>query len=205
MYGLEPRAWAADRSFVRLLRARKQDGFGLIELLMAMTILNIGLLALVAAFNSGAVSLRRASKVSTAAALADTQMELYRALTYTRSRSTPGRSRRCDNTYKCDASLGVSCPNTITTCALTTCADGNVPVRTCTVPATSYPECLPSRTVTATLSPDHYPYRVDSYITFSTPTNGRQLKKITVVVRDGNLTSKVFARQTSTFDPSTSG
>ena len=68
---------------MRLLRARKQDGFGLIELLMAMTILNIGLLAIVAAFNSGAVAIRRASRISTASALADSQMELYRALTYT--------------------------------------------------------------------------------------------------------------------------
>src|SRR5438876_10462481 len=66
-----------------LSRLRNEKGFGLLELLMAMTMLNIGILALVAAFNSGAVALQRASRVSTAAALADTQMELYRAITYT--------------------------------------------------------------------------------------------------------------------------
>jgi hypothetical protein len=59
--------------------------------------------------------------------------------------------------------------------------------------------------VTSSTSPDHYPYRVDSYIRWMTPTNGRQLKEISIVVRDGNLTSRVYARQTSTFDPSTSG
>src|SRR5438045_4138045 len=65
-----------------LARLRNEKGFGLLELLMAMTMLNIGILALVAAFNSGAVALQRASRVSTAAALADTQMERYRAILY---------------------------------------------------------------------------------------------------------------------------
>jgi Tfp pilus assembly protein PilV len=66
-----------------LSRARRQDGFGLIELLIAMTMLNIGVLAIVAAFQSGAFALQRASKISTAASVADIQMERYRALTYT--------------------------------------------------------------------------------------------------------------------------
>src|SRR5205823_9893436 len=63
-------------------RFRGEDGFGLIELLIAMVMLNIGILALVAAFNSGIVALARSSHVSTAAALADQQMELYRGVTY---------------------------------------------------------------------------------------------------------------------------
>lgn len=49
----------ADRTVVRK-RLRQEAGFGLLELLMAMTILNIGILAVVGAFNSGAVALRRA-------------------------------------------------------------------------------------------------------------------------------------------------
>ena len=44
----------ADRSVVHN-RLRQEAGFGLLELLMAMTILNIGILAVVGAFNSGAV------------------------------------------------------------------------------------------------------------------------------------------------------
>ena len=63
-------------------RLRQEAGFGLLELLMAMTILNIGILAVVAAFNSGIVALRRSGSISTATVLADKQMELYRALTY---------------------------------------------------------------------------------------------------------------------------
>ncbi len=71
----------ADRSVVHN-RLRQEAGFGLLELLMAMTILNIGILAVVGAFNSGAVALRRSGQISTATVLADKQMELYRALTY---------------------------------------------------------------------------------------------------------------------------
>jgi hypothetical protein len=69
-------------------------------------------------------------------------------------------------------------------------------------------QCKPYRSITGATtpsSPDHYAYRVDSYITYQTPTNGRQLKQITVVVRDAANNARVYARQTSTFDPSTSG
>jgi Tfp pilus assembly protein PilV len=191
------------------VRAREESGFGLIELVIAMFMLNIGILALVAAFNSGAVALRRASHISTAASLADTQMELYRALTYAQIGLDTTSVGGVDNTYKCDIALIPStgtnaCPNTITTCSAT-CADWTVAVKA-TSCATN--ECLPTRTINSSSSPpspDHYPYRIDSYIRYKTPTNGRQLKEITVVVRDGNDNTVTFARQTSTFDPSTSG
>src|SRR4249920_2027066 len=78
---LECRARTADRQDVSG-RLRAQSGFGLIELLMAMVMLNIGLLAVVAAFTSGIWGLARAGRVSTAAALADQQMEIYRGLAY---------------------------------------------------------------------------------------------------------------------------
>ncbi len=66
------------------MRARPaEQGFGLIELLISIVILNVGILAIVAAFTSGAVALQRASETSTASVLADKQMELYRAVRYT--------------------------------------------------------------------------------------------------------------------------
>ena len=171
------------------LRVREEGGFGLIELVIAMFMLNIGILALVAAFNSGAISLRRASHISTAAALADSQMELYRALTYAQIGLDTTKVGNVDNTYKCDVALIPSsgtnaCPNTVTTCSvLSTCADWTVAVKGSVC---ALNECDPSRSVTSSNSPDHYAYRVDSYIRYKTPTNGRQLKEITVVVRDGN-------------------
>jgi Tfp pilus assembly protein PilE len=210
MAPLEGSAEDAETGPVRL-RVSEENGFGLIELVMAMFMLNVGILALVAAFNSGAIALRRASHISTGAAIADSQMELYRALTYAQIGFDATTIAGLDNTYKCDVALdpanGVhACPNTITTCALpAVCADYTVPTRTS---CSTLAECQPYRSVTASTtpaSPDHYAYRVDSYIVFKTPTNGRQLKEITVVVRDAANPARTYARQTSTFDPSTSG
>ena len=117
---------------------------------MAIVLLNIGILAIVAAFQSGAVSLRRASHISTASALADQQMEGYRALVYAQIGFDSGQMSGLDNTYKCDSVLGASCPNTVTTCSTGSCTDGTVPVLACGTANT----CLPKRTVSGANSPD---------------------------------------------------
>jgi type II secretory pathway pseudopilin PulG len=172
------------------MRLRSEAGFGLIELLMAMVMLNIGILAIVAAFNSSMFALNRASKISTASALADSQMELYRALTYNAIALDATSLGSVDNTYKCDAALGSSCPNSTSGEITTTCSASPLPN-----------ECIPSRTATGA---DRKSYRVDTYITTTTPTNGRALKLVTVVVRDGrNLSGRPLARVGSTFDQST--
>ena len=54
----------------------------MIELLIAMSIMSIGILAVFALFQTGMVTIRRASTISTAAALADSEMERFRALRY---------------------------------------------------------------------------------------------------------------------------
>jgi len=170
-------------------RLRSQDGFGLIELLMAMVMLNIGILAVVAAYQTGMFALNRASKISTASTLADQQMELYRALTYGAIALDSSALASVDNTYACDSALGSSCPNS--TSGETTA--------TCSSPHPN--ECTPSRTVTGA---DRKPYRVDTYITSATPGGGRPLKVVTIVVRDGSkLTTRPLARLSSTFDQST--
>ena len=64
------------------LRARDESGFGMLELLMAMVMLNVGILAVVAAFSSGNAALYRANRISTSGALANKQMEAYRGLKY---------------------------------------------------------------------------------------------------------------------------
>lgn len=64
-------------------RLRDEEGFGLIELLFALLVLNVGIFATVAAFTGGALALRRASHVSTAAAIADKYMECMRDSSYT--------------------------------------------------------------------------------------------------------------------------
>jgi Tfp pilus assembly protein PilV len=170
-------------------RLRSQDGFGLIELLMAMVMLNIGILAVVAAYQTGTFALNRASKISTASALADQQMELYRALTYSAIALDSTSVGSVDNTYACDSALGGSCPNS---------TSGEV-TTTCSSPLPN--QCLPSRSITGA---DRKPYRVDTYITTTTPTSARALKVVTVVVRDGSkLSARPLARLSSTFDQST--
>ncbi len=173
------------------MRLRSQEGFGLIELLMAMVMLNIGILAIVAAFNSGAVTLNRASRISTAAALADQQMELYRAIPYA-SIALDASTIPATSPYTTDSAYSAT--------QLTT---------TCAAPIAN--ECNASRSIAGTNSPDRKRYRVDTYIILSTtttspptPTNGRPVKIVTVVVRDGGaLTARPLVRIASTFDQST--
>jgi type II secretory pathway pseudopilin PulG len=54
----------------------------MIELLAAITILSVGILAVYGMFQSGLMQIRRASTTTTAAALADAEMENYRAIKY---------------------------------------------------------------------------------------------------------------------------
>ncbi|HEX5467987.1 MAG TPA: hypothetical protein VFW80_02955 [Gaiellaceae bacterium] len=63
-------------------RARDEGGFGMIELLAAMTVMLIGIFACFAVFQAGIVQIRRASTVTTAAAIADSEIEQFRAIKY---------------------------------------------------------------------------------------------------------------------------
>jgi type II secretory pathway pseudopilin PulG len=64
------------------VRVREEGGFGLVELLIALTVTSIGIFALVAGFSSGLTSINRASKASTAGVVADKQMEAFRRFQY---------------------------------------------------------------------------------------------------------------------------
>ena len=178
-------------------RAREENGFGLLELLMAMVMLNIGILAIVAAFNAGAVTLARASRISTAAALADTQMELYRGLTYGAIEfdTAEWNSATSDATYTSDSIYQQNMLNPTAPKALVPTVTG-APCAGTPIP----PQCDPSRTATGA---DHRSYRIDTYLYYDTPSGGGQLKTIAVVVRDGTNLSRSLARESSTFDPST--
>ena len=164
-------------------RAVRQDGFGLIELLVSMTVLNVGILALVAAFQSGAFALQRASKLSSAAAIADIQMERYRALTYSAIAldTATFQADLADPTYYRDSAFATS--QVTTTCA-------GVP-----------DECKPIRTLTG---PDGKNYRIDTYIVADSVATSRPFKRVTIVVRDARaLSGQALARIASTFDEST--
>jgi Tfp pilus assembly protein PilV len=176
-------------------RARDESGFGLLELLMAMVMLNVGILAIVAAFSSGNAALARASRISTASSLADKQLEIYRGADYDNVvfTTTEWNSAVADSTYTGDTVFQTNMLNPTAPKALV----GTVTSCPSAVPSQA---CDPSFTVTGA---DHRSYRVDTYLYFDTPSFGNQLKTITVVVRNGNDVTKTLARVTSTFDPST--
>src|SRR6476659_7381813 len=177
------------------LRARDESGFGMLELLMAMVMLNVGILAVVAAFSSGNAALYRANRISTSGALANKQMEAYRGLKYDNIVfvTSEWTSAIADSTYTGDTVYQQNMASPVAPKALV------ATVSTCpaNVPATA---CDPSYTTTGA---DHRSYRVDTYLYFDTPTSGNQLRAVTVVIRDPNSLTRPVARVSSTFDPST--
>jgi type II secretory pathway pseudopilin PulG len=179
------------------LRARDESGFGMLELLMAMVMLNIGILAIVAAFSSGNSALARANRISTAGALANKQMEVYRGLKYDNILFTTGEwnAAVADSTYTSDTVYQTNMASPPSPKALVATA-ASCPAN---VPTTA---CDPSYAATGA---DHKSYRIDTYLYFDTPSYGNQLKTVTIVVRNPGDLTRTFARVTSTFDPSTGG
>ena len=176
-------------------RARDECGFGMLELLMAMVMLNVGILAIVAAFSSGNAALARASRVSTAASLAEAQIEVYRGLIYDNIVfvTSEWNSAIADSSYTADTVYTTNMQNPVSPKGLV----GTVTNCPTNVPTTA---CDPSYTITGA---DHRSYRVDTYLYYDAPGGGNQLKSITVVVRPATDPSRAFARVSSTFDSST--
>jgi Tfp pilus assembly protein PilV len=143
-----------------IARARGQEGFALIEMLAAIVLINIGLLAILLALQSGMVTLRRSAESSTASAVADRQIEGYRALAFAAIYLATTSLASTDSTYTTDPAYSAS--QVSQACSPLVAA------------------CTPSQTVTG---PDGRSYRVDSYIVLTTPTGGTAVKQVTVVVR----------------------
>jgi type II secretory pathway pseudopilin PulG len=176
-------------------RARDEGGFGMLELLMAIVMLNVGILAIVAAFSSGNAALARASRISTGGALANKQMEVYRGLRYDNIvfATTEWSAATSDSAYTADTVYQENMASPVTPKALV----GTVSACPANVPTTA---CDPSYTTTGA---DRRSYRVDTYLYYDTPSYGKQLKVITVVVRNPDDPTRSFSRVSSTFDPST--
>jgi type IV pilus modification protein PilV len=172
------------------LRLRHEEGMTLIELLIAMIVLTIGILALVAAYTSGYMALNRATRVSSARLVADQQMERFRAIQYSaiQLNTTCGSSCTEDSTYTGDTAYS-------STAQATGCS-------------TTDSTCLPTQTKTG---PDNRSYRLDTYIAYTCVSGTLStspsltcgsgypypVKRVTVVVRSSSLTAPV--RESSTF------
>lgn len=191
-------------------RVRDESGMSLIELLAAMTVLAIALLALLAGFGSAVVSLRASSLKTTASALADGQMELYRSLPYasvgldsvTVAAIGDSTNAAYNATYATNPVLDGLYTTDPVTGAQTQLPSGTVnDVQI--VGCGSAPQCLPVQTVTG---PDHRTYRVDTYIrdlddpAYSTAISWSE-RVVTVIVRNASLSGMPeILRLTSAID-----
>ena len=166
----------------RRARLSGEGGFGLIELLVAMLVLSLGLMAIVAGFSSGIVALHGASRVGTAGTLADKQMEAYRALPFRRIAlaaaltPTPYGTATADSLYTDDSALDGDTQNgayalTDVVLAPNTSAYDSVANHCNTTPVTCQPSRTPDSTtpVTPVTAPDGRRYRIDTYIVWSCP------------------------------------
>jgi Tfp pilus assembly protein PilV len=172
------------RPFSALRALSPSGGFGLAELTIAMAVLLIGVLSVAALFSSGYASIRRASATTTASALAASEMERLRAIhwdsiglddTQVLAAAAPYSSH---SAYRSTASQRVALP---------ACGGGADP---CT-------NMVPTK---AAAGADGKSYRVDTYVTWQDVTGGRQVKLVTIAVRDGSDSSKIWAQLASSFD-----
>src|SRR5215472_14057002 len=158
-----------------LRRLRAEEGMGLIELLAAMVILSIALLALLAGYGSAFVSLRLSSQKTTATQLANSQMELYRALPY----GSIGLDADTVDDIGVDTS-GVQAPSgTVNDVAIQDCST--------IAPAQA---CAPVQTVTGN---DHHQYDIYSYVVDTQALNlstglSWTERVITIVIRNPEAT-----------------
>jgi prepilin-type N-terminal cleavage/methylation domain-containing protein len=173
---------------VAAMRLQHEDGFGLVELMIALTVLSVAAFALLTAFSSATLTLQRAARTSTAATLADAEMERMRAVRY------------CDiwlsgvpdtAPYSADPAYNGGAQVTTTEC-------------TGPAPAPAAPASID------TLGDDGRTYRLDSFVVEGKPADGdgaiaasRAVKTVTIVVRDPADSLRVLTRQSSTFDEAT--
>lgn len=189
-------------------RLRRDEGQGLIELIVALTILAVGIGAVLTVLTASALSLQRSDQKGTALALAETQIELYRNVSFGEIRladasfSAAPLTNGSDPYFTANGSDS-SIPSGSKSNQVTDLAAGSVPCG-----ATPPPECQPVQTVTG---PDHRLYRIDTYVTNVTPTSdgtssgtqvGNAIKQVTVIVRNAQIASlPILARNSSTFSP----
>ncbi|HVS85954.1 MAG TPA: prepilin-type N-terminal cleavage/methylation domain-containing protein [Gaiellaceae bacterium] len=168
-------------------RARSEEGFTVIELVAAISVISIALLALLASYDQAFFSLHTSAKASSAGLIADQQLELYAALPYASrglDNSTLSSVKASDATYLSDEN---SLPGSGTEVRITNCG--------------SSPQCSPVQTVTGS---DGHSYKLETFVrTLVNPNTSSWTEKVvTVIVRDLSESGspKVVTMQTA-FDP----
>jgi type II secretory pathway pseudopilin PulG len=204
-----------------------ESGMALIELLMAMVMLNIGIFALIATFQSGSMALGRAAVVSNGAAVGDKVMETYRGLqnkaiylnapagggadvsgmpngipnsTSTWYASYSANSTAFGGTYY-NYTTPASSPLWVTQATTATATYSPIPASS----AANIPAGLAidtTKAVQMVTGPDGQSYPVYTYIIMVQPSASYgYLKQVTVMVFDPLKTTRVISSQSSLFDP----
>ena len=171
-------------------RLRGEDGLGLIELVIALLIINVAIFALYTSFTAAGSAVLRANRVSTATVVAEKQIELYRAMLWNRIglKDTSITASASDTVHTGDASW----------------PDAQTAYASCTASA---PECMAVQGPVT--GPDGKTWRIDTYISTLVSgaggvTSGRPVKRVTVTVRRWNdQTAAPLARLVAAFDRST--
>jgi type II secretory pathway pseudopilin PulG len=178
---------------------QSEDGFTILELLVAMMMISVAILALVGVFSASALSLHRSAQHGTAVTLAESQMEVYRTVPF--------------HDIRINGTLIPSSPTSNYVAGHS--GDSNIPPSTgqalggqngdLACPDATFPAaCLPVQTLAG---PDGRSYEVDTYVDYvnddatlsiRTPASGLTLKRVTVVVRDSG-TGTILAEESSAF------
>lgn len=180
-----------------LKRLREEQGMGMIELIAAMMVITIALLALMASYDQAFFSLHSAARKTAAASLAESQLELYGALPYASiglSSTLVATAKASDAYYSTDEA------------ALTPAGTTEVYYTSCT---TSIAQCKPVQTSVTGSDGKHY--RVETFVRDISQSLTCQgvtgscgtvtERDVTVIVRDPNLSGspKVYM-VTAAFD-----
>jgi Tfp pilus assembly protein PilE len=164
--------------------ARDEGGFLTIELMAAVVIITIAVLALMAAYDQSFFSIHSAAKSSAAGQLAQNQLELYASLPYSSvglDSSTLTTTKATDTNYSSDESAlsGTGSDATISGCG-------------------SSAQCSPVQTLTGS---DGKSYKLETFIRLLTNNSASSWteKVVTVVVRNLSVSGspKVLTIQTA--------
>lgn len=177
-----------------LRRVHRQEGFGLIEMMIALTMLAIASVSLTGVFVTGHITLRRATQSDSAAVIADRLLERFRAEKWDDIALNASLVAGADSVYTGDSAysggLGQitydptnpdqslnGAPNA------TSCNDDPVPIA-----------CNPSREIPysdssfSEVAPDGRKYRVDTYITWGCPNSGSSSETLGGTLADPTCT-----------------
>ena len=163
---------------------KDESGIGLIELVIAIALINIAIMAMFAMFQAGGLAILRAARTSNASVVAEKQMELYRGMLYADIRLNDGLVASADATHTA-ASEWVSAATQKTSAACVNTSASCKPVQT------------------SITGPDGRVYRIDTYVVDAPVTSGRLGKSVTVKVSLASNPSSVLAKLTGNFDLAT--